>query len=73
VSEKEEEEPPGMSEEEEEPLPAGVEEEEEPSPTSPLSRPMKPPPGAREEKRCGDDWSFPPPAYAREEEQCGGG
>jgi hypothetical protein len=34
---------------------------------------MKPPPGAREEKRCGDDWSFPPPAYAREEEQCGGG
>jgi hypothetical protein len=74
VSEKEEEEEPlGMLEEEEEPLPVDIEEEEEPLPTSPPSRPMKPPSGAREEERCGDGWSFPPPTYAREEEQCGGG
>jgi hypothetical protein len=45
--------PLGMSEEEEEPL--GVSEEEEPPPTSPWSRPMKPPPGMREEERCDDD------------------
>jgi hypothetical protein len=45
--------PPGMSEvEEEEELPS-VSEEEEPSPTSPWSRPMKPPPSARDEERCG--------------------
>jgi hypothetical protein len=68
----EEKELPCMTEEEEEP-PVGVEEEEEPSPTSPLSRLMKPPPGAREEERCGSGWSFPPPAYMREEQWCSGG
>jgi hypothetical protein len=58
--------------EEEEPL-ASVEEEEEPPSTSPLSRPMKSPPSAREEERCGNGWSFPAPAYVREEERCDGG
>jgi hypothetical protein len=64
--------PPCVSEEEEEP-PANVEEEEEPPPTSPLSRPMKHPPGVMEEQWCDGGWSFPPPTYAREEEWCGGG
>jgi hypothetical protein len=50
----EEEEPPDVSEEEEET--PGVEEEEEwcdGPPISPLSHPMKPHGGAREEERCG--------------------
>jgi hypothetical protein len=44
-------------------------EEEEPPPTSLPSHPIKPPPGVREEERCGDDWSFPPRG-TREEERC---
>jgi hypothetical protein len=43
--------PLGVSEEEE---PLGIPEEEESPPTSPRSHLMKPPPGAREEERCGD-------------------
>jgi hypothetical protein len=58
-------------EEEESP---GVEEEECGGPsTSPLSRPIKPPPGVREEEWCGGGLSFPPPAYAMEEERCSSG
>jgi hypothetical protein len=61
-----------VSVEEEEP--SGVsEEEDEPPPISPLSRLIKPSPSAREEERCGNDWSFPPPTYAREEERCDDG
>jgi hypothetical protein len=64
-----EEEPPGVSSSKEEP-PAGIEKEEEPPPTFPPSCPMKLPPDAREEERCGsDDWSFPPHG-TREEEWC---
>jgi hypothetical protein len=56
-----------MSEEEETPI--GVDKEEEPPPTSLPSHPIKPPPGVREEERCGDGWSFPPRG-TREEERC---
>jgi hypothetical protein len=65
----EEEESPGVLEEEESP---GVEEQERCSgpPTSPLSRPMKPPHGVREEERCGSGWSFPPHG-TREKKRCG--
>jgi hypothetical protein len=34
---------------------------------------MKHPSYAREEERCGDDWSFPPLTYVREEERCDNG
>jgi hypothetical protein len=40
--------PLGVSEEE----PLDMSEEEEPPPTSPLSRPIKPPSGVKEEERC---------------------
>jgi hypothetical protein len=66
----EEEEPLGVLEEEEEP-PVGIGEEEESPPTSPLSCPMKPPLGMREEERCGGGWSFQSPTYMREEERRG--
>jgi hypothetical protein len=42
--------PPGVSEEE----PPDMSVEEALAPTFPQSHPMKPPPDAREEKRCGD-------------------
>jgi hypothetical protein len=63
VLKEEVEEPPSMPEEEESP---GIEEEEwcGRPPTSPLSRPMKYPPGAREEW-CRSGKSFPHPAYVR--------